>query len=105
MGVVSEPFRVMVVDKTPPKVPTGIEVRESSAGGFITWDANEENDLAGYRVFRSERPDGGFKPLTDRLIARNTFVDPDYRAGYYYALIAVDDSANESAMSPPFRAQ
>jgi fibronectin type 3 domain-containing protein len=105
MGVASEPVRVMVLDKTPPKAPTGIEVRESGAGGFITWDANEENDLAGYRIFRSERPDGGFKQLTDRLIARNTFVDPDYRPAYYYALMAVDDSGNESAMSPPFRAQ
>jgi fibronectin type 3 domain-containing protein len=105
MGDASEPFRVMVVDKIPPRVPTGIEVRESGAGGFITWDANEESDLAGYRIFRSDRPDGGFKQLTDRLIARNTFVDLAYQPAYYYALMAVDDTGNESAMSPPFRAQ
>jgi fibronectin type 3 domain-containing protein len=105
MGVTSAPVTVTVEDKVPPKVPNGLEIRDSGAGSaFLTWDANEENDLAGYHVFRSDRPDGDFKKLTDRLIARNAFVDPEYKAGAYYAVSATDDSGNESSMSPPFRA-
>jgi hypothetical protein len=105
MGVASPPLNVTVLDKTPPKVPTGLEIRDSGAGGaFLTWDPNEETDLAGYHVFRSDREDGGFKLLTDRLIPRNAFVDPEYKAGTYYAVSAADDSGNESSMSAPFRA-
>jgi hypothetical protein len=103
MGVSSEPVTVVAQDKTPPMVPTGLEVTQSDTGAYLTWQPNGETDLAGYRVFRSEQQDGGFKSLSDRLIMTNGFFDPAYRPGLYYAISAVDEFANESAMSAPFR--
>lgn len=100
MGIGPETASVVAEDKKPPGVPTGIEITQS----VLTWEPNPEIDLAGYRVFRSERADAGFMPVTDGLITTNVFFDPAYRAGTYYAVSAVDESRNESTMSAPFRA-
>ncbi|HKA20728.1 MAG TPA: hypothetical protein VKN18_20770, partial [Blastocatellia bacterium] len=75
----------------------------SETGAYVTWEPNSETDLAGYRVFRSERPDTGFKPVTDRPSSGVGFFDSTYRPGLYYAVSAVDESGNESPMSTPFR--
>jgi fibronectin type 3 domain-containing protein len=100
MGVGPETANVVAEDKKAPGVPTGIEFTQS----VLTWEPNPESDLAGYRVFRSERADAGFKPVSESLITTNVFFDPAYRPGLYYAVSAVDESRNESAMSAPFRA-
>jgi len=104
MGIGPEPVMVLAEDKTPPAVPTDLEILQSDTGAYLTWETNSETDLAGYLVYRSERADGGFKPMSDRPITTNRFFDPSYRAGLYYAVSAVDEFRNESAMSPPFRA-
>jgi len=103
IGVGPESRTVTTEDKTPPAVPVGLEVKASEAGAYVTWEPNAEIDLAGYRVFRSERLDSGFKPLTDRPIAGVGFFDSSYSPGSYYAVSAVDEAGNESPMSPPFR--
>jgi hypothetical protein len=103
MGVGPESTTVTAEDKTPPAVPVGLEVKASEAGAYVAWEPNSESDLAGYRVFRSEWPDSGFKPVTDRLTSGVGFFDSSYTPGLYYAVSAVDESGNESAMSPAFR--
>ena len=103
-GVGPEPLTVVAEDKTPPGPPAGLDVVVSDNVAFLTWTANSETDLAGYRVFRSEGVDGEFKPATDRLITTNAFIDSAYRSGVYYAVSAVDEFRNESPMSVPFRA-
>jgi len=103
MGVGPESTTVTAEDKTPPAVPVGLEVKASEAGAYVTWEPNSESDLAGYRVFRSEWPDTGFKSVTDRLTGGVGFFDSSYRPGLYYAVSAVDESGNESPMSPAFR--
>jgi hypothetical protein len=94
---------VLVEDKTAPQVPAGLDLTRSDNGAFLTWDANGEIDLAGYRVFRSDRAEGPFTLISDPLITTNKFIDPSYRPGFYYAVSAVDESGNESAKSAAFR--
>jgi hypothetical protein len=103
MGVGPEETTLVVRDKTPPAVPTGLDVREADTGAFLVWEPNGERDLAGYRVYRSERQDGGFKPVGPAVITGNGFLDTAYRSGFYYAVAAVDESRNESGMSAAFR--
>jgi len=103
MGVGPESKTITVEDKTAPAIPVGLDIKQSEPGGYLTWDPNSETDLAGYHVFRSDHPDGGFTPVIDRLITTNGFLDPAYRSGFYYAVSAVDEFMNESPKSAPLR--
>jgi hypothetical protein len=103
MGVGPESATISVEDKTPPRVPTGLEIRESDKGAFLIWDLNTETDLAGYKVFRSDRDDSGFRAISEKLVMTNGLFDASYHSGVYYAVSAVDEFGNESAMSAPFR--
>jgi hypothetical protein len=102
-GAGPESTSVMIQDKTPPQIPTGLDAVRSDMGALITWAVNEETDLAGYRVFRSDRADGGFTLVSGRLNIPNSYFDPSSKPGLYYAVSAVDESQNESGRSAPFR--
>ena len=84
------------VDGSAPKPPADLQITAAGAGAFLTWDANTETDLAGYRVSRTDRSDSDFAPIHENLHPTNGFFDPDYRPGRTYAVSAVDDSGNAS---------
>jgi hypothetical protein len=95
---------VLAVDSTAPAVPSGLDISASDVGAFITWTPNVEVDLSGYRVFRAAAVDGQFIPIAPEIIRTNALFDPDYQPALYYAVSAVDEFGNESAVSAPFRA-
>jgi len=92
-GVGPEPITVLAEDKTPPQTPSGLDVVLSGTAAFLTWTANPETDLAGYRVFRSDRVDGEFGLATDHLVTTNEFIDASYQPGLCYAVSEVDELA------------
>jgi hypothetical protein len=96
-GVGPESVTVSVEDKTPPQVPSGLDILVSDTGAFVTWSANSETDLAGYRVFRDRMP------VSEGPLSGNSFFDGDYRPGVTYAVSAVDEFGNESPRSPDLR--
>jgi hypothetical protein len=104
-GIGTESTPVLMEDQTPPQVPTGLDIVVSDNAAHLTWEANAETDLAGYYVFRSARPEGPFKLVSNGVITPNYFVDPDYKTGTYYSVSAVDEFWNESRRSPAFRGQ
>src|SRR5262249_38209872 len=75
-GVGPESISMLIEDKTPPQVPSGLDIVVSETGAFVTWSANAESDLAGYHVFRNGMA------LADKLIMTNSFFDSDYRSGF-----------------------
>lgn len=99
-GVGPQMATVDGVDKRPPGAPKNVEITQS----LLTWEPNEETDVAGYRVFRGNSLEGEFKPLTERPITATLYNDPSYQPGSYYRVSAVDESRNEGPMSAPFRA-
>ena len=68
---------------------------------LIRWNASPSSDIVGYRVYRSTSAAGPFVRATPDVVAHTMFTDaglaPSTR--YYFAVTAVDDSWNESAMS------
>jgi hypothetical protein len=88
-------------DKFPPAAPAAVRAIASTASIELSWDANTEPDLAGYRVYRST--DGGaFEKIAD-VNELPAYSDRAVEHGktYRYAITAVDKSGNESERSAP----
>ena len=72
-------------------------------GIHIEWEPNIEDDLRGYRIYRSTSPTGGFERI-DEVSPENTFyedVGVKLETAFCYRVTAVDDDNNESTMSEP----
>ena len=108
----SETVTLAMKDTFPPKAPTGLATiagtSDAAGNGTIdlSWDANAEQDLEGYRVYRQlARPDGTpegpLARLTALPITAPAYRDVAVKAGqrYIYHVTAVDASGNESAPS------
>lgn len=83
---------------TPPAVPTGFEANGIDSGVELSWNANTEDDLAGYIVFYDTDPD---VPLTEIAkvfsgnATRTTYYTSTFSA-HYFVLVAVDKLGNWS---------
>jgi hypothetical protein len=67
----------------------------------LSWAINLETDLAGYRVYRSERENERGQMLTPNLLPSPEYRDSAVtsRGRYWYTVTAVDQAGNESALS------
>src|SRR5437867_2774430 len=74
LGVGPESLTVTVQDKTPPGVPTGLDIVQSDTGGHLTWNPNAETDLAGYRCCPGARSGGGTRTLLIPRVPTNAFL-------------------------------
>ncbi len=95
---------VSPVDVFAPKAPDAITIAAAPNNLSIFFAANVENDVAGYRVFRStdkNLPLAEWELLTPQILTTNTFQDARVKPGktYYYYLTAADNSGNISRPS------
>jgi len=67
----------------------------------LSWSINVEADLAGYHVYRSEKPGERGQLLQTELLASPSYQDSAVQAGhrYWYTVTAVDRTGNESGSS------
>jgi fibronectin type 3 domain-containing protein/glucose/arabinose dehydrogenase len=93
--------RVPPPDFVAPDAPTSISATGQLNGIKVTWAANTEPDLAGYRLYRSTTLNGEYTLLTSgQLVLGQTFVDTSVGIRtYYYKVVAIDNSGNTSAAS------
>ena len=91
---------ILTVDILVPLAPTGLVAVAGENFISLSWDANKETDLAGYRVWRRSEFEKEFLTLTG-IIAENVYHDSNVKKGqrYFYALTALDTSGNESQIS------
>ncbi len=95
------------VDTFPPAAPRGMVAAVlpgSEAGRLVvdlSWSINVEADLAGYRVYRSDKEGERGKLLTPELLLTPAYRDNSVATGqqYWYSVTAVDRSGNESSAS------
>jgi hypothetical protein len=111
----SAPLIVTPKDIFPPAAPqrlVAVPIRSEQAtgngGGYIelSWDINQETDLQGYYVYRSEQPGTTGERITKSLLLTPTLRDNNAEPGkqYTYRVTAVDRSGNESPFSSPVTA-
>jgi fibronectin type 3 domain-containing protein len=95
---------VTSTDKTAPAVPTGVSVTSAKDTGraAVSWAANTDADLAGYRVYRRAGTGTTWTRVSGTaLLTSLTYTDTPPATGetYSYAVTTVDTSGNESAKS------
>lgn len=101
----SFPIYMHVIDDVPPLSPTGLSYLIDDSTGIVTlsWDANEEADLSGYKVFFSNSLKDEFSQLTHGAQPGNVFYDTlalvTLSEEVYYKVRAEDLSYNGSGFS------
>lgn len=103
----SEPLILTPKDVFPPGAPQDLVAallpgnQANAKVVDLSWGINAETDLAGYRVYRSEREGERGQLLTPSLLPSSAFRDSDVNSGarYWYTATAVDKAGNESAPS------
>ena len=95
------PACVTPVDTFPPAAPKQPTAIALIGAINLLWDANDENDLAGYIVLRANAPGETLTALTPAPIDATNFTDTvPSGATAVYAIEAVDRAGNVSPMSP-----
>ena len=95
-------------DTFPPAAPQNLVFAEipgenGAVSVDLSWSINLENDLAGYRIYRSEQQGERGHSLQVELLLSPAYRDVSSQAGhrYWYVATAVDRAGNESAPSEP----
>ena len=85
-----------------PAVPTGLRATGHSASVLLEWDANNEEDLDGYMLLRTEQGTEAWNTIA-RKIKGTKFLDNTCRQdkSYSYRLKAIDKSENQSEPCEP----
>lgn len=81
---------------TPPRSVRNLQAIERDGGIYMRWERVPDNDLAGYRVYRSDIPTGIWEPVHPGLLTETEFFDREGNTGHWYRVSAVDVSGNES---------
>lgn len=92
---------LVAIDTTAPGRVSALRARGSRDRIDLSWDYERAApDLSGYRVLRSEQPLSGYTQIARSEL--NAYEDRSVRpeSVYYYRVIAVDTSGNESEISP-----
>ena len=100
----SNELELSQADKYPPSAPSLAQPGVAPGRVALFWTANPEPDVAGYLLYRSTDPNlpkDKWTKLTPAIYTRTTFTDENVETGktYYYYVIAVDASGNESEPS------
>ena len=87
-------------DTTPPAAPTNLTAEASSHSVTLSWQANGEEDLKGYKVYRGTS-NGTLTPIADVYAGTETFVAGGLTQGtsYVFAVAAEDSAGNLSERS------
>ncbi len=80
----------------PPRSVRNLQAIERNGGVYMRWERVPDNDLAGYRVYRSDVPSGVYELLNQDLLRETEYFDSEGSASHWYRVRAVDESGNES---------
>lgn len=104
----SYPVFAQLIDSIPPEAPIELKGTIDKTGLVkLSWKANIEKDLAGYRVYRGNAVNGEFSQITRKAVKINAFTDTielkTLTKSIFYKLVAVDKRYNPSEFSLPLK--
>jgi len=93
-----------MLDVIPPEAPKGLTIKSEAGKITISWKANKEDDLLGYRVYRSiaNEPDIPYACITPEELKTSSFtdqLDKVYKNKFFYKVAALDKELNISELS------
>jgi hypothetical protein len=102
----SFPYLVQIADDTPPLIPaTPTGAMEKNGVVRLSWAANKDKDLLGYRVFRRNALHEEWVEVSLQILGKSAFIDTVnihvLNKKIYYSIIAVDKNYNTSNYSSP----
>jgi len=89
----------VAADSTPPAEPTDLCVAGEVTYIFLDWFANIEDDVDGYRVYRSQTSGSGYTYIATTTECEYSDYTVSASIIYYYVVKAFDTSKNESGYS------
>ncbi len=97
----SEVLEISPKDNFAPAPPKGVVLVMGPDILSLSWDANQESDLGGYRVWKRAEGESEFAVLMKEPILENTYTDTSVEKNirYYYAITSMDKAGNESQKS------
>ena len=100
----SSPNMVQPVDSIPPARPNGLRGTIDTLGIVrLTWGANTEKDLKGYKVYRANTAKAEFSQLNKYAFTETIFTDTiatkSFNTKVYYQIAALDKRYNSSPFS------
>lgn len=87
---------------TPQTIPVSLTVTApTTSSATLTWNANTDSDLAGYRIYRATAAGSYGAPLASLPAGTVTYQATGLQAGttYYFVVTAFDTAGNESTYS------
>lgn len=95
---------VQTIDSIPPQAPLGLKgVIDTTGVVTLSWNANTDKDMLGYRVFRGNLKGEELSQITVDPIVQNQFIDTvtiaSLNSKVYYSIVAVDQRFNMSEYS------
>lgn len=106
----SFPVLVQLVDSIPPAQPQGLKVKVDTSGvAKLSWMPNQEKDLLGYRIYKSNFLSAEFSQVNPSTISLNTYSDSlnikTLTTKVFYKLAAFDKRLNRSVFSQVVEAE
>ena len=97
----SLPVLIQPIDSIPPAIPQGLKAHIDSLGAVhLSWDANHDADIYGYRLYRGQTKAEELIPITDVAIRETFYTDSvnisNLNDKVYYALTSLDERYNQS---------
>lgn len=88
------------IENTAPAAPTGLSASAGNMQVGLTWNANNESDLAGYNLYRRQNG-GDYAKVNSSVLTNTSYTDTGLTNGetYYYVVKAVDSEGLESEAS------
>jgi fibronectin type 3 domain-containing protein len=100
----SFPYLVQLTDSIPPARPSGLIALADTSGIIrLSWQRNKEEDLFGYRVFRSASGRDEYSQRTSSPVTDTFYIDTiskkDLNTSVFYKIVAIDQRQNQSTFS------